>query len=102
MKTMTMYGASDDLIEIGGVPGADEFYAEGLGDDLVQGSFILGGRMRIRVLYDGCWSFAISQLDEGFPIPEWPIRITNHERGYSILLEIDVPDDVAIFREAVK
>lgn len=99
MKTFTIYGASDDLIEIGGVPGADEFYAQQLRGCPVMGSFVLGGKMRVRAIYDGCWSFAVGQVDEDIPLPEWPIRVSQHERGYSTLLEIDVPDDVGIFRE---
>jgi hypothetical protein len=100
MKTLTMYGASDDLVEADGIPGADEFdcYQPRPGED-IHASFVLGGRMRIRAIYDGCWSFAIGQVEEETPLPDWPIRISQHERGYSTLVEIDVPDDVSLIRE---
>lgn len=99
MKTLSMFGASDDLIEASGVFGAREFYATGT-DGTYMGSFNLGGKMRIHALYDGCWSFAVGQVDEEIPLPDWPIRIGRApECAYSTLLEINVPDDVRLFQE---
>lgn len=97
MKTFSIYGASDDLVETAGVPGCDEFNI--ISDDVLVGTFVLGGKMRIRALYDGCWSFSVGQVDEEIPLPDWPIRIKQHERGYSTEMEIDVPDDVTLIRE---
>ena len=97
MKVCTIYGSSDDLIEIGGVEGAGEFNI--ISDDLCIASFVLGNKMRIRALYDGCWSFAVGQVDEDIELPEWPVKISQAENGYSTLLEIKVPDDVKIRRE---
>ena len=105
MRTLTIYGASDDLIEMEGVPGADEFGAWGNGEGGIRGSFVLGGQMRILAIYGkrGCWSFALGQVDEGIPFPDWPIRIKQNlirgEVGYSTQVEIDVPDGVGIVRE---
>lgn len=100
MKTFSMYGASDDLIEASGVRGAKEFYS--LEDGTYHGSFNLGGKMRIHAIYDGCWSFAVGQIDEEIPLPDWPIRIgRTPECAYSTLLEIDVPDDAKLFQEKV-
>ena len=102
MQTMKMYGSSDDLVEIEDVHGGDKFncYALVGTDDIIVASFILGGRMRIRALYDGCWSFAVGQVTEEIPLPAWPMTITSE--GYSAVLTITVPDDAAIFRELVK
>lgn len=104
MKTLRMYGASDDLVEAEGVPGADEFGAEGSHD--IAATFVLGGKMRIHALYThvGCWGFAISQVDEDVQLPDWPIRISQYNDGirpggYSTLLEVDVPDDATLIRE---
>ena len=97
MKTASFYGASDDLIEIAGVPGADEFNI--CKDGPYIATFNLGGKVRIHAFYDGCWSFAVGQVDEDIPLPDWPIRITQHEKGYSTQLEIDVPDDTKVFLE---
>ena len=99
MQTAIFYGSSDDLIEIEGVMGGDEFNI--IKDGPYIATFNLGGKMRVHALYDGCWSFAIGQVDEDISLPDWPFRITQHERGYSTQLEIDVPDDVKVFRENV-
>lgn len=97
---MKMYGASDDLIEVEGIPGSDEFEADG-GNDLLMGSFVVGGVIRVRAIYDGCWSFSVGQVDEDVPLPEWPISLGQHpECDYSALLEIEVPDHTTIVREA--
>ena len=100
MQTAIFYGASDDLIEIDGIKGADEFgidpIAEGKKADLSQ-SFSIGGKLKVYAIYDGCWHFSIGQMAEGILIPDWPIRFSAHESGYSVQLEIDVPDDVSVF-----
>jgi hypothetical protein len=64
MQTAIFYGSSDDLIEVDGVKGGDEFNAYTPGDNCYAGSFNLGGKMRIHAIYDGCWSFAVGQVDE--------------------------------------
>lgn len=99
MKTLTIYGSSDDLIEMDGIRGATEFCI--CSDDDIIGSFQVGGKIRIHAIYDnnGCWCFAIGKVDEGVPLPDWPIRITNAKNDYSTYVEIDVPDDVSLVRE---
>jgi hypothetical protein len=98
MQTAKFYGASDDLIEVEGVKGADEFTA--LADGPFAAVFNLGGKMRVYAIYDGCWMFAVGQVDEDIPLPNWPVRIKQHpETKYTVLLEIDVPDDVKLFVE---
>lgn len=51
----------------------------------------------------GCWVIGIQQLDEGRPLPSWPMTWATaecHNRtsafGYSPILEIDAPDDADI------
>lgn len=95
MKTAKFYGASDDLIEVEGIRGADEFNVYGDGPHMAR--FNLGGMMRIHAIYDGCWSFAVGMVDEEIPLPDWPVRLTSE--GYSMVLEIDVPDTVKVFQE---
>lgn len=50
MQLATFEGASDDLIEIEGVKGGDEFSAYPKDDDGVAGVFNLGGKMRVAQL----------------------------------------------------
>jgi hypothetical protein len=100
MQTATFYGSSDDLIEVSGIKGAKEFYADGTDDSRIAGAFNLGGKMRVYAIYDGCWSFAVGQVDDEIPLPNWPIRVyQSAENTYSMELAIDVPDDVKLFRE---
>lgn len=100
MQTAVFYGASDDLIEVEGVKGGDEFGAYRSDGSRYHGSFNLGGLMRVHAIYDGCWSFAVGQVDEDIPLPDWPVRVRwPGGRGYSTRLEVDVPDDVKVFRE---
>jgi hypothetical protein len=71
---ITIYGASDDLVEVEGCDGADEFYADGNGRwqaDLIGPSGT--DAMRVRAEYDpdgsGCWVISLSQTDESVPFP---------------------------------
>ena len=100
MQTLVMYGTSDDLVESSGVDGADEFdcWLDG-GKAGINASFSLGDELEIHAIYEGCWSFAVSQAEGDKPLPDWPIRIVNcPECSYSVQLEIDVPDGVRLKR----
>lgn len=95
MNTCIFWGSSDDLIEVQGVPGADEFC--NARDDIVKGVFHIGGQLQIIALYDGCWSFSVGKVDEDVDWPDWPIRIKPSEHNaYSAQLEIDVPKYVSV------
>ncbi|MGS3701089.1 hypothetical protein [Citrobacter freundii] len=41
----------------------------------------------------------ISQIAEDVPLPAWPVQYQVHERGYSPLLTIQVPDDITLKTE---
>jgi hypothetical protein len=100
MQTAIFEGGSDDLIEIEGVKGGDEFGALSKDEEFIAGTFNLGGKLRIRALYDGCWSFSVGQVDEDIPLPNWPIRVEQSPRTpYSVRLVVECPDDVKVFRE---
>jgi hypothetical protein len=101
-----MYGYSDDLVESEGITGCNEFSA--WSDKEIAAHFhVLSseGKLEIIALYNNCWGFAVLQVDEEHPLPEWPIFITQsqnslHEAGphYSTLLEINCPDDAKLVR----
>lgn len=99
MKTVIIHGASDDLVWIAGCKGENEFNVNPHRNGYA-GTFNLGGKMRIHAIYDGCWSFAVGQVDEDIPLPDWPIRVKQGiENRYTTAIEIDVPDDVKVFHE---
>ncbi len=99
MKTLKIYGASDDLVEMDGIAGADEFNC--YKDESLLATFVLKAdneRLRIHAIYDGSWCFALGQVEEDDPMPPWPVRRT--WSGYSEHVEIDVPDHARVDRES--
>ncbi|WP_166344978.1 hypothetical protein [Phytoactinopolyspora limicola] len=95
--TILIYGASDDLVEVQGCRGAEEFSHYDQGPwraDLIAPN---GEQMRVHVLFDGCWHVAVGQVDEDVPLPQWPLRFEQGQRGdgspgYSVVLCVDAPD----------
>lgn len=105
MATITIYGASDDLveIEIQGEEGRGRFEA----DAYDRGKTMIltipdGTGMRVYAEYSptdlggGVWMIGIAQLGEDQPIPDWPIRYLTAENGYSPTLVIETPKDVTV------
>lgn len=96
---ITIYGASDDLVEVDGCEGADEFGSYGYegtavhwrGDFIAPGGGTIPEQLRVYAIYDGCWHFSLGQVLEDVPLPPWPATFTQHERGDSVLLSIDAP-----------
>lgn len=93
---ITFYGASDDLVEVAGCEGADEFNSDDWSGVLIAPD---GGRMRVYVRFEinGCWSVGMGQVDEKFQLPSWEHSITQapamnpDNPGYSALLTINAP-----------
>lgn len=125
MQTAVFYGASDDLVEVEGIKGGDEFGAYGQ-EDVFNAVFSLvvdakelntpeygkvirpeQPRLHVYASYspkitsNGCWVFGVGKVDEDQPFPDWPIRIVDrkeHGTAHSVQLEIDCPDDVSVVR----
>ena len=99
MKTVKIYGASDDLVETSGIKGCDEFgcYSS---DELVHTTLAIVTQtegVHVYAIYDGCWSFAVSPAMDSEQLPDWPIRhLWGGGSDYSETLEIDVPDDAEL------
>lgn len=93
---ITIYGASDDLVEVAGCEGADEFNSDDWFGDLIAPG---GTMMRVGARYEinGCWSLSVSQANDEHQLPGWPVTITQapamnpDNPGYSALLTIDAP-----------
>jgi len=90
VKHVKFYGASDDLIEVeGDVPGCDEYNGE-------HGVFTVGGLV-IAIDYTGIWAIRVAQVDEDVPVTASDLRLSVAKRadgtpGYSMVLDMDVPD----------
>ena len=102
-----IYGCSDDLVEIECPGRSDELSVIGedaeimLGWDEPQPGEGTRGLV-VTVAYDGpgTWTAKLSQIDDGAPIP-WPVTVKAFDTvrarvGYSVVVEIDAPDDVPI------
>lgn len=92
---ITIYGASDDLVEVYGCDGADEFNTYERSALMWHGDLRApdGTAMRVNVLYDdgGCWSVAVGQVDEDTPFPAWPV-VHRQEGSYSTAAVVDAPE----------
>lgn len=106
MKTLTLYGYSDDLVEVRGDFGHHEHPRRGGQEPCLAATFALisaaSGRIRIHAIYDGCWGFAVTSDDHlrnYRTMPDWPIRRTfGEDCPYSETLIIDAPDDATFER----
>lgn len=95
MKTLTVYGHSDDCLEAHGIKGEDEFSCFGGG--AYKGSLLITsdkGSMLVHVIYDGCWSFAPGLAGEDISLPDWPMKF--EWEGYTVKLKIEVPDNARL------
>jgi hypothetical protein len=98
VKKLTFRGHSDDNVCIHTtqklhdkvVGNSNEYGCFKAGVGIVMAAFVIGKAMQVTCLYDGCWSFAVGQVDEEIPLPEWPVVLKGSE-GYTSILEITVP-----------
>lgn len=96
-RTLKFYGVSDDLFEVEG-------HRKGEPDEISPSQCVKvandHGGLVVSAHYApgnaGCWAIGISQLDEDEPLPDWPMTFTTGKpsRGYSVVLNIEVPDSV--------
>lgn len=105
---ITIYGASDDLVEVTGCEGADEFYTQAArnGDVCWHGRLIAPAnedvteQLSVRAIFDGCWHLAAGQVDESLPFPPWPVTVRApvppDESPHSAVLIIEAPEGTQI------
>lgn len=96
MQRVTIYGTSDDLVEVEGIIGGDEFTVDR--NDTVK--LCVGGLLLINMSYGkygATWTAEIGQVFEEVPIPdEWAISLTQHPRGYSVQVNLLIPDGIGV------
>lgn len=82
MSVVTIYGASDDLIEVEGpVPGCDEY-----NDEFARFRLIGDGKttvVEVQYVESGVWEIRVRPLAEDVLMHE--VAISQSERGYSAL-----------------
>lgn len=93
-------GHSDDIIqtdingatdEIGAYNSEDHIHAKTVRVETIGGS----QGVDIHCLYDGCWSFAVSQVEEDRSLPPWTFTIEN-AHSYSAALIVDTGADMVM------
>lgn len=96
MAVLTVYGASDDLVEIEGVKGADEFTVPGSGswEGVITAPDGATARLYVDFRSNGCWTVALGLWEEDYNLPDWPVKISLNAKAcrYSTYAEITVPD----------
>jgi hypothetical protein len=117
MKTIRIYGASDDGIVVNGDIN-EEFEANGGGTLLIvsqpserkatvdglSGTFLPDAQAGLYVhgvfgldeTNCGCWGFSVHQLEADTPLPDWDIKLLAETESYSAILELELPDDAEI------
>lgn len=95
MKTLRFSGWSDDVFgeynvsktEIDNAASGKPIYCHLTSSEGEM--YVIGQYSRLK---NGCWDIGICQIEEDVPLPNWPIRFSAAD-GWSVVLEIDVPDD---------
>ncbi|WP_228709596.1 hypothetical protein [Raoultella planticola] len=61
----------------------------------------LKGEMLVIACYtdEGCWAIGVGQVNEETQLPAWPASFSQHDRGYSVVLTLQVPDDIKLVLE---
>lgn len=95
-----IYGSSDDNIclrvdgknkdEFGGYISGEGRYSRALLVSSIGGAHAV----RVHAIYDGCWSFAVGQVEDGRSLPRWTFGV-GQEHTYSAKLTIDTGDEPA-------
>lgn len=100
MATITVYGASDDLVEIEGVKGADEFYIHKENwTGVIEAPNGDTALLYVDFRDNGCWTSSLGLYEEDYNLPNWPVKITvDPVKGnrYSTYTTIEVPDGTTI------
>ena len=97
-KTLKFYGASDDLFEVEGAIREEIYCYHKPGIYHLKSA---EGEVLVMATYteEGCWAIGLCQIEEDAPVPSWPVTYSMHERGYSVQLTMEVPDDTQLVME---
>lgn len=93
MSTVTIYGASDDLVEVEGIEGADEFNCDGHWKGVIESPD--GGTALVYVDYrdNGTWTVTLGQYEEGWHLPfAITLGTAMGMCSYSTVAQIEVPE----------
>lgn len=98
---ITFYGASDDIVTFAVDGKTEEVYTD-LGTFTVTHQTETGAveGISLEVEYGdmGVWGVKVEPIEEGFPIPNWPIFVTSPPSAteYSTMLVVQAPDGAVV------
>lgn len=99
MATVTIYGASDDLIEVEGIEGADEFNdTSGHWRGVLEAPSGEAAIVYVDYRPEGIWTVALGPFEDGLLLPNWPqsFAVDPSNCEYSVTATIEVPDGTTI------
>jgi len=98
MATVTVYGAGDDLVEIDGIEGADEFSTNGHWVGVLEAPDGDTALLYVDFRDNSCWTVTIGRYEEEYALPTWPIVLTSNDKEckYSTFATITVPDGTKV------
>jgi hypothetical protein len=90
---ITIYGASDDLVEVEGkIEGADEYSTGGHWSGVIEAPDGATAIVYVDYRDNGTWTTTIGQYEEDYPLPEWTAATAVEPGGYSTTLSLIVPE----------
>jgi hypothetical protein len=100
MPELKVYGHSDDLIELDGIKGADEFSKpSGAWVGVLEAPNGDTALLYVDYRHNGCWTASLGIYEEGYKLPEWPVTVTTdakYANEYSTLTTITVPEGTTV------
>ena len=98
MSELTIYGASDDLVEAEGIDGADEFGTSGNWTGVLEAPSGETALVYVDYRKSGTWTVALGQFEEDYALPAWPVAFAVDPKlcGYAVAARITVPDGTTL------
>lgn len=99
IRELRFYGQSDDLIEcydgdkhVLEVDAWNKASGFVITDPSTSEEMVVMGAYSINNFPHSCWLLGVSNVREGEPVPDWPVRYETAENGYSPVLIIEAPN----------
>ena len=98
MAVVEVYGASDDLVEIEGIEGADEFNTDGNWTGVLIAPDGATALLYVDYRRNGCWTVTLGRWEEDYALPDWEVKIASDDSlcSYSTVAYITVPDGTTV------
>lgn len=100
MAILNAYGHSDDLVELTGIPGADEYpISKNKWVGVIEAPNGDTALLYVDYRSNGCWTVTLGLYEEDYSLPDWPVTVTvdpDKANRYSTYFTVEVPDGTTI------